>query len=177
MKNYYEVRGETTAILIDSPKYGKKETLISTKKLSVANELPGNWHLCWNKDTQSFYAHGSIKIENGKRKTVSLQRWTLDAPVDKHVDHINHDTLNNTDENLRLITQAENNQNLRVERKNNTSGIRGVSWHKRRNRWQAGIRVNKNKIYLGLFDDIEEAEKAVMEAREKYLPYSIKASA
>lgn len=177
LKNAFEVRGEVTAIFINSPKYGKFETLISTGKFNKADKLPSYWHLSWNEDTQSFYAHGTIKKENGKTETVSLHRWVMDAPKEMHVDHINHETLDNTDINLRLITQAENNQNLRLFRKNNTSGVRGVSWHKRKNKWQAAIRVNKIQIYLGLFNEIEEAENVVTEARKKYMPYSEETSA
>lgn len=44
---------------------------------------------------------------------------------DEHVDHIDHDEANNAWDNLRLVSQAENNKNL-SKKSNNTSGVMGV---------------------------------------------------
>ena len=53
-------------------------------------------------------------------------------------------------------------------RKDNTSGVRGVSWHSQSKKWWAGIAFQKKKIYLGIFDNIEDAAKARKLAEEKY---------
>ena len=52
-------------------------------------------------------------------------------------------------------------------RKDNTSGIKGVSWHKRVKKWVALCQTNGKQKHLGSFDTIEEAEKVVKEFREK----------
>ena len=52
--------------------------------------------------------------------------------------------------------------------KNNNSGVTGVSWHKRDNIWEARITLNKKQIYLGRFENFEDAIKARKEAEEKY---------
>ena len=44
--------------------------------------------------------------------------------------------------------------------KNNTSGVRGVSWDKRKQKWSAYIKLRGHFFHLGLFDDIKDAEKA-----------------
>lgn len=75
------------------------------------------------------------------------------------------------DTHLEIVTHIENNQN-RGASKNNKSGIRGVCWHRRRNKWQAYIKVNYKDKHLGYFDDIHDAEKVVIEARLKYMPYA-----
>ena len=45
----------------------------------------------------------------------------------------------------------------------NTSGIKGVSWDKRRNKWLAQIEFKGKHYYLGRFPNKEDAR----EAREK----------
>jgi hypothetical protein len=61
-------------------------------------------------------------------------------------------------ENLRFVTQQENNRNSSLN-KNNTSGLKGVSFHKNRNKWCAHIAINGKKINLGYFMNIEDAKR------------------
>ena len=51
---------------------------------------------------------------------------------------------------------------------NNTSGVRGVTWHRRMQRWQARIIFKGQTIHLGYFDSLEDAAKARALAEEKY---------
>jgi hypothetical protein len=74
----------------------------------------------------------------------------------QHIDHINHNTSDNRIDNLREASQQENTKN-RSKNKNNTSGISGVHWDKKSNKWQARIGVNGKRIHLGFFDNKEEA--------------------
>ena len=52
--------------------------------------------------------------------------------------------------------------------KNNTSGYRGVSYRKDRGKYRAYIKIKKQDIFLGNYDDIEDAIKARKEAEKKY---------
>lgn len=52
-------------------------------------------------------------------------------------------------------------------RKNNTSGIKGVCWDKRRNKWLAQIRFQGRNYNLGRYAKIEDAAEARKEAEEK----------
>jgi hypothetical protein len=174
MRNAYEVRGDVTAIFIDSPKYGRLEALISTSKLERAKDFPNKWCAHFNKGNKSFYIFG----KNHKReKNIYLHRYITGSPDGMVVDHIDHNTLNNIDKNLRIITTGENMQNRSGIDAKNKSGVRGVFWFKRDRKWRAQVTVNKRPIHIGLFDTIEEAEKSVIEARKKYLPYSQEALA
>ncbi len=83
------------------------------------------------------------------------------------IDHIDHNRSNNKWENLRLITQAENNRNQTIA-KNNKSGHTGVIWNKTSNKWQAQISINRKAKHLGLFDTKEEAISARKRANIKY---------
>lgn len=172
MKNDYEIRGDIAAIIINSPKYGRIEALISSNKLQMVNEFSGKWHVVCDKDTKSLYVLGKMSEVNGNSRRVLLHRWVTNAPKGMVVDHRNHVTLDNTDKNLRVCTPGENQQNRKGITRSNKSGVRGVSWHKPSNKWKSGIQINKKCYYLGVFDTIEEARKVVEEARERMMPYS-----
>ena len=74
-------------------------------------------------------------------------------------DHIDGDRLNNRRSNLRICSHAENCRN-KGRQTNNTSGVTGVTRHKSTERWKAGIVVNGEYLYLGLFETIESAAEA-----------------
>lgn len=52
--------------------------------------------------------------------------------------------------------------------KNNTTGIKGVTFNKRRNKYISQIEFKGKHIYLGGFDDLKDAAKARKEGEEKY---------
>lgn len=79
------------------------------------------------------------------------------------IDHINGDRSDNRISNLRDVTIAENNRNETL-RRNNKSGVTGVSWEKLRGKWQARIR---NKC-VGYFDDKNDAIAARKAAEAVY---------
>lgn len=72
------------------------------------------------------------------------------------VDHRDGNQLNNRDGNLRLATHAQNMQNTK-QLSNNTSGIRGVSWHKASRQWLVQVNHNRQYHYGGLFRTLDEA--------------------
>lgn len=76
-----------------------------------------------------------------------------------YIDHIDGVPAHNAWDNLREATQTQQNANTRL-RKNNTSGYRGVKWHKGCQKWNANIQVNGKSRYLGLFDSKEDAYAA-----------------
>jgi hypothetical protein len=84
-----------------------------------------------------------------------------------HVDHINGNSLDNRIVNLREATNAENMMNCGAK-KNNTSGFKGVSWHKVTGRWQAIIRADGKLKHLGIFATPEEAFVAYSDAAKRY---------
>ena len=70
------------------------------------------------------------------------------------IDHINQDPTDNRIENLRDVTQAENQKN-RTLYNNNTTGYLGVSKH--HGKYRARIRINNIDKHLGYYDTVEEA--------------------
>jgi len=83
------------------------------------------------------------------------------------IDHIDQNPSNNKVENLRTSTTSENQRNVSL-RKDNTSGIKNVSYDKAGNRWKVRIHVNGKPKLIGHFKDLELAELVAFETREKF---------
>ncbi len=77
-------------------------------------------------------------------------------PQDMQIDHIDQNKRNNRIDNLRLVTNRENQMNRPIS-KNNKSGIIGVRLVKKTGLWRAYIQSRKNSIYLGEFKNISDA--------------------
>ena len=97
-----------------------------------------------------FVAARNVPKPNGKQQHLYLHRFIMNAPQGLIVDHIDGNPLNNKRENLRLATVAENGQN-RGKPATNTSGFKGVDFHKGTGKFRAQITVNKKRITLGYF--------------------------
>jgi hypothetical protein len=81
-----------------------------------------------------------------------------------HIDHIDGNPLNNAWVNLRKATSKQNQENVKL-RKDNTSGFRGVIWHKATKKWCATLRHNKKTVWLGLYKTPDEAAIVVQSKR------------
>jgi len=135
------------------------------------------WRAQWNPCTRSFYAYRSEYLGkiDGKYKSlaVSMAREILGLDFGKALiaDHINHDTLCNTDDNLRAVTRAQSMQNQRCKR-SGKSAYKGVFWQKWRKsetngKWCATITTNRKRRFLGYFStELEAYEAYCTAARE-----------
>ncbi|MES2463169.1 MAG: HNH endonuclease, partial [Armatimonadota bacterium] len=88
------------------------------------------------------------------------------------VDHINGNGLDCRRANLRALSPAENAQNRRGPNKNSRSGIRGVRWHERDQRFISSLKLQGREITLGYFREREDAEAVVTAARRLLMPFS-----
>lgn len=111
------------------------------------------------------YAIGYEKIGFRKYKNPYPHRLILARKLGRklkrgeQVDHINHNKLDNRRENIRPATSRQNTLN-RSRQSNNTSGYIGVSYNKRpgrRKRWEAYIKANGKRRFLGFYATPEEA--------------------
>ena len=99
-----------------------------------------------------------------------MQREILGLTTDDpHLaDHIESgNTLDNRDSNLRIGTTSQNHMNARVGPRNK-SGLKGTSWSKKSNAWQAQIGVGGKNIHLGFYVKVYEAHLAYCYAAAYY---------
>ena len=106
-------------------------------------------------ETHNGYFTGRI---NGKK--LYLHRFIMNAQKGQIVDHINRNTLDNRRSNLRFVTYSENAHN-KTPTKNGINAL-GVSYHKKAKKFTAEIRKDNKKYYLGLFNNIKDAEIAYL---------------
>jgi hypothetical protein len=104
------------------------------------------------------YAQTNIR-RNGRNTTIRMHRLLTDW---SQTDHINGNGLDNRRSNLRPATPSQNRYNQRPWIRS-SSRFKGVTWHKKLAKWQAGIKVAGTFRYLGVFAS-EEAASAAYEA-------------
>lgn len=117
-----------------------------------------------NVSKNTVYAEHT-KLGSMHRKIMELEGYDIKG---KEVDHKDQNGLNNFISNLRICSHKQNIRNQN-KHKNNTSGYKGVSWKKDKNKWTAQIRIDNNKrIFLGYFSNKIDAAKAYNNAAIKY---------
>lgn len=125
--------------------------------------LPYKWAEHRTTDHLTSYARAEV---NGKKDRRLMHRMILDAPRGSDIDHINGDGLDNRKVNLRLATRSQNMHNQR-NRRNNTSGFKGVTLDSRNGRWRGRVMLERRSVSLGYFATKEEAAAVVRAARQK----------
>lgn len=112
--------------------------------------------------------HGYIKVRFAGRSYYVHQIVFLmhHGYFPEVTDHADYDTTNNRIENLRASTKSTNGMN-RDKPRSNTSGVKGVVWHKGGKKWMAKVMVGGRDIYLGLYADFDEAVSVANAARIK----------
>ena len=147
--NRYEIK-ENYIIMYD---FKNREFYISLEDLDKVLKL-------------TWYVREDFNTVTNAQNSISLHRYLLDVNSSNlDVDHINHNRLDNRRENLRVVNRVQNNRNKGLS-KYNTSGCTGVS--RARNKWEAYITMNNKKVYLGHYDNKEDAIAARKDAEEKY---------
>lgn len=119
--------------------------------------------------------YGYAKTNNKGRSPALLRmhRVILGLNGNEKVDHINGNSLDNRRKNLRLVTQSQNMMNTGI-RSTNKSGYKGVCFANREKKWLATIWKDNKQIYLGFFDEKEDAAKAYNNAaRELHGEYAV----
>lgn len=153
-----------------------KHICLSQGKVAIVNNSDfvnlsrWKWNALRGRDGKFYAVRTSQKSESPIRKTIYMHRVILGVTRLVEVDHKDGDGLNNKRRNLRTATATQNRRNQGLERCNNTSGFKGVTWHKNRNKWQAQIGMGGRKrkvIYLGLYSAPREAAIAYDLAAKK----------
>ena len=122
-------------------------------KYHINNDGYHTIQLAHNKIKKSYMVHRVIyKFYNPE--------WDITYTPDNQIDHFDNNKKNNNIENLRIVTNSENQQNIIT--------TKGYCWSKQQQKYKAKIRVNKKDYNLGSYDTAEEARDAYLIAKEKY---------
>ena len=146
---------ELKKVLRYEPETGLFYWLVCASKRVRIGDIAGNKHFNYiriNVNGRPYLAH-------------RLAFLYMTGTIPNKVDHKDQDGSNNKWNNLREATSSQNNCNSALH-SNNTSGIKGVSWCKRYNKFRARIALDKKTHYLGHYDDAEEARKVIETFRE-----------
>jgi hypothetical protein len=120
----------------------------------------------------TYYATRNITYTDGTCSMVQMHREILGLSLgDRGLgDHKDRNGLNNQKHNLRVGSKALNSHNSKLQ-SNNSSGYRGVYWHKNRSKWVVRIGIHGVPKYCGVYDDVVEAAKVYdKEALQAYGP-------
>lgn len=97
-------------------------------------------------------------------KPTYLHKLLVDGKI---IDHINRKRYDNRKENLRPCNNFINSVN-KTKQSNNTSGIIGVWWDDKNNKWYSVLVEHKKSHFLGRYINKEEAIKKRLLAELKY---------
>lgn len=134
-------------------------------------------HLWWIKPTSSRvkagrqfgrydrgYRDGMLKGKSYKEHRL-IWLYHYGTWPKNQIDHINGIRDDNRIENLREVTNQQNQFNKK-SREGSSSKYKGVDWSKRDKKWQAKYRYNGKRHYLGYYATEEEAAEAYRKATE-----------
>ena len=119
-----------------------------------------------------YHSNGYVQIRVRKKlyyaHRLAVLYMTGNEPVEQ-VDHINGIRSDNRWCNLREASTTDNQRNA-AKSKNNSSGVVGVCWDKRKQKWMARIYVEGKPRFIGYFSNISDAAASRKES-EKSLGY------
>ena len=127
-----------------------------------------SWSICKSPKSNTSYVCSNTTYSKYNYGRIKMHRLIMNCEdSDYDVDHINLNGLDNRKENLRITNCTGNNQNRDV-RKDNSSGITGVSFDNEKNIWCAYIGSNNKRLHIGYYNDFSEAALARLNAEVKY---------
>lgn len=148
------------------------EVLVSYESIPLLEKLNYKWHVNYNWSNDSFYAKATVYqgMLDGKPKyeIYRMNRILVNAKEGEYVDHINHNTLDNRLENLRITDNITNILHRKSANKNSTTGVRNVSYDSKQDKYIVQLQVNGRNKTFGTYDNLTDAEKLANELREKY---------
>lgn len=176
--NKFIIEGDIVKMELRRYKGENLWTTFSITHLERVKNFPFTWHSTYDKTIDNYYVKACFyeDDENGNRKRVNkpilLHMFLMnpDGDIWVHVDHINHNTLDNTDENLRVTEASKNARNRCGANSNNKTGYRNVSFiRSNKNKpYYVQLMVNGKNVVLGKFSDVDEAGIYAKEMRKKY---------
>lgn len=123
---------------------------------------------CWEwtgaKTTRGGYGHLRFRGVTHRVHRVAWELTNGPIPDGLVIDHICRNPLCVRPDHLQVVTPRENNENQSSSSRS-SSGLRGVSWASRDQKWVVTVRHNGRSYSGGRFTDLGEAERAVIALR------------
>lgn len=174
--------GNTVDVLITSLRLGRTKSCgcLSKEKVKERSTTHGMYHTrtykiwsgmkrrCLNKNYDGYEKYGGRGITVCNR-WLEFSNFLEDmglAPEDLTLERVDN-SKGYSPSNCIWATHTTQSRNRRVQ-KNNTSGVKGVSYDKKNNSYRASIGVNGRVIHLGRFKSLEDAKLARKEAEKTY---------
>jgi HNH endonuclease len=154
VENDFEQRGDICGVLLHSFK-AEEQGLVALFDASLLWLMRMYWWIPGNGRAAKD-GHYYARSKDAYGKVVQMHRLVMDAPDGMLVDHINHDTLDNRRQNLRIVSSRQNNHNLSNQSR---YGI-GVTRISRGRRFSAAITVSGKSHGLGTYSTPELAQAA-----------------
>lgn len=117
-----------------------------------------------------------------RKRVVRAHRWMYERtygpiPEGHEIDHMCSNRLCVNIEHLRLASHKQNSEHLGLPRSNNRSGVRGVSRTKEGDKWRVRVKHNYREYRGGVFDNLEDAERAAIALRDRLFTHNIEKDA
>lgn len=125
--------------------YDKRENPFQTAIIDV-DDVPKVENFKWHLQSSGYIA---------SKKAGLLHRLIIGASREQLVDHVNRNKLDNRKSNLRITSRSANVHNSKMHI-TNTSGTKGVCFHKVTGKWEAFISLDGKRVRK-LFDDFDDA--------------------
>lgn len=127
----------------------------------------------WLDKYKWLLSNGYAKTTTERRGiTKGMHRFVLGDKANYEIDHINNDKLDNRSANLRHCTHHQNTLN-QAGKRNNPIGFKGITFHKKAQKFTAQIIYKGSSYYLGLHKTAEEAAIAYdIKAKELHGEYA-----
>jgi hypothetical protein len=152
-------------------KQADSESVMAARFWRKVNKSPGCW--IWQAGrTGNGYGSFGIAGRSYRAHRIAYEMAYGPIPTAAEIDHRCHSRLCVNPEHLRAVTKKQNQENRAGPWRCSTSGIRGVSWKKDRNRWVAHITHNHKQMHLGYFDTTEEAEAVAVAKRNELFTHN-----
>lgn len=158
LKNKFIDKGSYYKVIVYSNERNEKDFILIDKD---KKDLLENKFINWNQEvgaTISDFPNPPIRIAN-----------VLFGDIDDSMNYI-HKNKDNRDyrrKNIDLVDVQERTRRNKL-RSDNKTGVKGVTWNNKRQVFQANIGVNGKNIYLGSYNELEDAKKARIEGEKKY---------
>ena len=136
-------------------KHGLRSTRLYVIWANIKDRILNSKHKQYN----DYGGRGITICEEWKNDFMSFYDWSILNGYEENkglsIDRIDND-VGYCPENCRWTTKTIQSRNQRIP-KNNKSGYKGVSYHKKNNKYVSYITVDKNRVFLGHFLTAVEA--------------------